>query len=225
MRYVVLVLPSRVISSPNIKHPSGLIRSYPLDTNMMSIRQGSPQEVVHELLPSLQRSPEDPRPVVVMTCGIAGSGKTSLAKELLRQNPSMQRLSIDEIVASRHGIWNIDYNPDKYSEHQDEADVIFRQSLRNFLAHGKSDVILDRSFYAKEDRDEFKQIVERNGGKWVLVYLKVPREVLWGRIQRRREMEIDANSALEISTELFEMYVKGFEHPGREGEIVVEYTV
>ncbi|KXT18685.1 hypothetical protein AC579_2728 [Pseudocercospora musae] len=68
----------------------------------MSIQQGAPQEVVSELLPSLRRSPDDPRPVVVMTCGI---------------NPSMKCLSIDEIVASRRGIWNIDYDPDKYSEY------------------------------------------------------------------------------------------------------------
>ncbi|EME79178.1 uncharacterized protein MYCFIDRAFT_23523, partial [Pseudocercospora fijiensis CIRAD86] len=150
-----------------------------------------------------------------------GAGKTSLAKELLRQKPSMQRLSIDEIVALRHGIWNIDYSPDKYSEYQDEADIIFRQSLGTFLANGESDVVLDRSFYAKEDRDEFKRMIERNGGRWVLVHLKVPREVLWERIQRRREMEINANSALEISTEIFEMYVQGFEQPDGEGEIVV----
>lgn len=97
--------------------------------------------------------------------------------------------------------------------------------LRDLLSEAaKLNIIIDRSLYAKEDRDEFKQIIEQAGARWVLVYFKLSRNLLWRRICERRKRPVDANSALEISEELFDMYVRGFEHPDGEGEIVVEYT-
>lgn len=84
--------------------------------------------------------------------------------------------------------------------------------------------MLDRSFYAKEDRDYFKTMIEASCARWVLVYLKLETEILWSRICDRRKEEINANSAFDISVELFKRYVDGFEHPDGEGEIIVEYT-
>ena len=87
---------------------------------------------------------------------------------------------------------------------------------------GEQDVILDRSFWAKEDRDRFKQLIEQHGGRWVLLHLKVPKDVLWQRICARREAAVNADSALEISSELFDMFYEGFESPDGEGEVVFE---
>ena len=84
--------------------------------------------------------------------------------------------------------------------------------------------MLDRSFYAKQDRDEFKALVESHGARWVLVYFRVEKQLLWQRIRDRREKEVNANSALDISRELLEEYVRGFENPDGEGEIIVEYS-
>lgn len=118
----------------------------------------------------------------------------------------------------------MDYAADDalYQQYQEENDTIILQRFHSLLEDGQ-DVILDRSFYAKEDRDEFKRIVDERGGRWVLVFLKAAdKEKLWARIQHRSAQPKEANSALDISRETFEMYCSGFEDPRGEGEIVVD---
>jgi predicted kinase len=196
------------------------------------------------LAPHLQRSQEDNRPIVVMTCGLAGpsspthslhmntltssgSGKTTLAKAIQSTYPSYHRLSGDEMIYQKHGIYGIDYeaSPTLYAQYQAEKDEVYLSTFRTLLAQ-KEDVILERSFYAKDDRDEFQAMAERAGAKVVLVHLKAQGEqgkrVLWERICKRSEGVKTADSALDISRELFEMYWNGFEDPVDEGEIVVD---
>jgi predicted kinase len=87
-------------------------------------------------------------------------------------------------------------------------------------------VILERSFYAKSDRDEFRGIARDAGARVVFVFLKAEgeagKEVLWRRICKRSEGLKEANSALDIGRETFEGYWAGFEDPVGEGEIVVK---
>lgn len=136
--------------------------------------------------------------------------------------PQFQRLSIDGIIGERHGIYGVDYEKSEYDKYQDEADVVFQQTVEQILLGDERDLILDRSFWAKEDRDFFKALVENHGGRWVLVYLKVPRSVLWERICARRIADVNADSALEIGSELLDKFYDGFEVPNNEGEIVLE---
>ena len=89
------------------------------------------------------------------------------------------------------------------------------------LLENKQNILLERSFYAKEDRDEFKTMIEEAGGRWVLVYLKAERDLLWRRICERRAKGVTADSALEIDEQLLDRYVAGFEAPVGEGEIVI----
>jgi predicted kinase len=89
------------------------------------------------------------------------------------------------------------------------------------LSKGK-DVILDRAFYAKEDRDMYAALIEQHGGRKVLVYLSAPKSVLWERIQARRAASLTADSMFEISTSMLDMYYDNFEIPNGEGEVVVD---
>ncbi|OIW22759.1 P-loop containing nucleoside triphosphate hydrolase protein [Coniochaeta ligniaria NRRL 30616] len=169
----------------------------------------------------LLRSEQDPKPVVLMTCGVAGSGKSTLAKAVAATFPSFTRVSIDHIIDSRHGICGVDYPAEKYDEYMLEADDIYESRFRQLLRDGK-DVVLDRSFYAKADRDEFKAMAEEAGARWVLVYFKADKELLWKRICERRSRGVNADSALDISQVLLDAYVEGFEVPVGEGEIVID---
>ncbi|KAF2621154.1 P-loop containing nucleoside triphosphate hydrolase protein [Macroventuria anomochaeta] len=176
------------------------------------------------LLPYLQRTPSDPRPVVIMTCGLAGTGKTTLVKSILKHHPHFTRVSSDAILFDAHGIYGIDYaaSLSLYNQYQDEVDVVYLETFRRLLAEEK-DIILERSFYAKEDRDEFHGIAVDGGARVVLVFLRAKdKELLWERICKRSRAEKTADNALDISRETFEMYWSGFEDPDNEGEIVIE---
>ena len=43
-----------------------------------------------------------------------GAGKSTLSSAIVDAFPSFTRLSIDAIVADRHGIYNVDYPPSQY---------------------------------------------------------------------------------------------------------------
>jgi predicted kinase len=134
--------------------------------------------------------------------------------------PSFTRLSIDGILASRHGIYSVDYPATEYAAHLEEARQLFATQAREMLDR-KKDVVLDSSFYAKRQRDEYRVMIDEAGGRLVLVYLKADREVLWKRICARREKGVNADSARNINPELLDHFVMGFEAPEGEGEIVV----
>lgn len=129
---------------------------------------------------------------------------------------------MDAIIAERHGLYGEDYDPSKLEEYQDEAAALFKSQLISLLQNEREkDIVLDRAFYDREDRDEFRAVVGGLGGRVVLVYLPVPREELWRRIRGRREKGVDADSAREISWELLGHFVEGFAVPMGEGEVVI----
>ena len=134
--------------------------------------------------------------------------------------PSFTRVSIDNILADRHGIYNVDYPASEYAARLEEARQVFSEEI-DALLEQKKNVVLDSSFYAKKQRDEYKAKVECASARWVLVYLKAERDVLWKRICERRRKEVNADSAREISSALLDQFVRGFEVPEDEGEIVI----
>lgn len=149
----------------------------------------------------------------------------------MTQLPNFKRLSNDQIIYESHGLYNIDYPAEQYEVYQQEASQKLIAELERILQDKTNDVVLDLSFYDKEYRDEYKDIVERNGGRWVLVYLDAGRDLLWNRIQRRRaerdsldakDPERNGDSAFDIDDETFAMYLDGFEPPRGEGEIVIK---
>ncbi|KAI1464915.1 P-loop containing nucleoside triphosphate hydrolase protein [Daldinia caldariorum] len=181
------------------------------------------EDVVRELSPKLLRTQSNSKPVVLMTCGIAGAGKSTLSKSILSAYPNFERLSADATIAARHGIYGVDYPPEKYEEFLEEASDECETRLVELLREGKKDLVLDRSFYSKEFREETKKLIEDNGGRWVFVYLRAKsKEFLWDRIQRRRQKGINADCAYEITREILDGYWDGFEAPAGEGDIVIK---
>ncbi|CAJ2509073.1 Uu.00g140990.m01.CDS01 [Anthostomella pinea] len=180
-------------------------------------------ETLKKLAPNLLRSEADSRPVVVMMCGIAGAGKSTLSKAILSTHPSFERLSIDTTIAAKHGIYAVDYPPEKSAEYQDEAADECESRLVSLLAQGVKDVVVDMSFYSKDDRAHYRRLVEEHDGRCVLIYLRAAsKEVLWQRILQRRRNGINADSAYEITEEIIDAYWSGFEAPVGEGEIIIE---
>ncbi|KAI1139208.1 P-loop containing nucleoside triphosphate hydrolase protein [Hypoxylon sp. FL0543] len=152
-----------------------------------------------------------------------GAGKSTLSKTILANYPKYERLSIDATIATKHGIYNVDYPPEKYAEFQEEAADECEAKLIKLLEEGKKDIILDWSFYSRADRQKYEELIEVHGGRWLVVYLRAKsRDFLWDRISKRKREGIGADSAYDVTRGMLDRYWDGFQAPEHEGEIVVD---
>lgn len=163
------------------------------------------------------RERNDVTPLVVMMCGVAGSGKTTFSQ--LLEKEGFVRLSIDEEIWATNGRWGIDFPMDKFEEYRKVAERKLRNRLVK-LIRDKQQVVIDFSFWDRARRDQYKKLIEDSSGKWELIYLKVYPNDLRERLKLRNK-RFDANS-FPISEELLTSYLNGFEAPKGEGEIVIE---
>ena len=160
------------------------------------------------------------QPEVVLLCGVAGSGKTTYAKDL--ETRGYVRLSVDEEIWRRFGSYGVDYEPDQYEEHTEVARRVLRERLLSLVAQG-SNVVIDSSFWQRSRRQEYKELIEQAGGRWRLIYLEIDSTVLRQRLHARAE-RFDANAAFPITDELLTDYLDAFERPSGEGEEVIRAT-
>ena len=159
----------------------------------------------------------DLTPLVVMMCGVAGSGKTTFSQ--LLEKEGFVRLSLDEEIWATNGHWGIDFPMDKFEEYRKDAEIKLRNRLIK-LIHNKQQVVIDFSFWDRVRRIQYKKLIEDSGGKWKLIYLKVHPNDLRERLKVRNK-NFDANS-FPISEELLTSYLNGFEVPKGEGEFVIK---
>ncbi|CAI6094638.1 unnamed protein product [Clonostachys chloroleuca] len=177
-----------------------------------------------DLLPLLQRSAGDSRPIVVAMCGVAGSGKSTLSKSIVAKFPTFTRLSIDQTIFDAHGLCGVDYPKELYQQYSSEANEQFIDDYRQLLSSDKPrDVVLDRSFYAKDDRDEYRKFAQEMGARFILVFFEISKAKLWQRIQQRATADKNADSAFDITSDILDRYVSGFERPD-EDQISVTIT-
>jgi predicted kinase len=84
--------------------------------------------------------------------------------------------------------------------------------------------VLDLSFAFREWRDEYRQIIEEEGARAVLVYLECDAATLWKRIQARETAGLDADSAFKMTPERLTTYLNGFQPPVDEAQIVFKQS-
>jgi predicted kinase len=154
---------------------------------------------------------------VVMTCGVAGSGKTTYAKSL--EQIGYERLSIDEEIWREYGSDGAAFPPDEYERMKSDAEATLLDRLIVLIGEGRP-VVLEYSFWNREKRDRYKAIIESHGATWELVYLKASPSVLRERLAARNGSG-GANS-VTVSDDLLDRYLEWFEEPVGEGELVLE---
>jgi predicted kinase len=155
--------------------------------------------------------------LVVLMCGMAGSGKTTFSQRL--EAKGFTRLSIDEEVWQRFGRYGVDYPPGDYRSLLDIAHAHQRDQLTELMTR-KVPTVIDSAFWNRADRDEHKALVEQGGCRWQLIYLKTPIEVIRWRLQGRNQ-RFDANAAFQITEDILARYSAAFEEPIDEGAIAV----
>lgn len=152
-------------------------------------------------------------PSAYLLVGLTGSGKTTFAKTL--EESGVVRLSVDEDVFERHGRYGVDYPDYEYLERERPVVEDVRRRLVGLLRAGRS-VVLDYGLWRRDERDDYKRLVEDAGGRWRLVYFDVGREELQRRLAERN-MRRDAN-ALAVTETALDEFIARFEPPAGEGE-------
>lgn len=139
--------------------------------------------------------------------------------------PNFTKLSVDQLIYEAHGLYRLDYATSLYTLYLTEAADKFEAQFRSLLSSTPPpNLVLDRSFYEKADRDKFRSLAEGYGARCVLVHFCASEEVLWRRIRERASNPRDADSALDITEDLLHSYVAGFESPQNEGEFLIYVT-
>ncbi|HEX3812735.1 MAG TPA: ATP-binding protein [Mycobacteriales bacterium] len=154
--------------------------------------------------------------VVVMTCGLPGSGKSSYSQELERRG--YRRLSIDEVVWHRIGVDAATLPPAEYEELKADAERELWNELVTLLEERRP-VVLDYSFWSRATRKRYQALIESYGCRWELVHLKADLETLRRRLAIRNAR--DGANSVTVSDELLQRYFASFEEPVGEGERVI----
>jgi predicted kinase len=139
---------------------------------------------------------------LILICGLPGSGKTTLAKQLAQRARAV-RLCPDE--------WKHALGIDYYDE---QARVRLEARLRGLaqelLALGQN-VVMENGFWAREEREELRLAARSLGAAVELHYLQAPVEELWRRLELRNQV-VEAGAVPIKRTDL-EQWADQFEAP------------
>jgi predicted kinase len=139
---------------------------------------------------------------LILICGLPGSGKTTLAKQLAPKVLAV-RLSPDE--------WKHELGIDYYDDQRRvQLENRLWQLGQELLALGQS-VILENGFWAREERDELRLGARTLGVAVELHYLEAPLEELWRRLELRNDEA--RPGAVPIKREDLEKWALQFEAP------------
>ena len=143
-----------------------------------------------------------------MMCGVCGSGKTTYAKK--KEQEGYIRLSIDEEMWKLYGRKGIDYPEEEYEKLSEQVEAALQKKLLSLIQQGK-DVVIDFSFWSKENRNFYKELIRKAGAETELVYMRL----------YKRNQVLNANSPFVITDEILEHHYHAFQEPWSEGEKVI----
>ena len=117
-----------------------------------------------------------------LTCGLQGSGKTTLARQLEVRHHAL-RLTADEWLRDLHP----ELSEDELDALRDRLEKVQWATALRVLALG-CNVVLDWGLWAREERDLYRSQAQAIGARVVLCLLDPPRQELVDRLSRRNAL-------------------------------------
>ena len=143
------------------------------------------------------------RPRLITFCGLPGSGKTTIAKEVEKTTGAV-RLNIDEWVAAL----GVDFFDDEF---RDKLHVRLYEHGITLLKLGQS-IILEDGLWRRDERDRLREVAHKLGAAIEIHYFDVPFDELWRRLEARNAM--GACGTVPITKELLKACLPRFQRPG-----------
>lgn len=141
-----------------------------------------------------------------LLCGLPGSGKTTLAKQLEISETAL-RLCPDEWIVS---LLSDPTDTNERDRLRDPVEKIQWEVAKKSLVLGIN-VVLENGFWSREERNEYRSQAEPLGAQVKLIYLNVSIEELWKRLSKRNENLPEGT--FKVSKKQLELWASWFETP------------
>src|SRR5262245_33336270 len=146
-----------------------------------------------------------------LTCGLPGSGKTTLAKQIEQERPAL-RLTADEWLFALFG-------PEPESPEIMRGAPSVRRTTVEALQWEVAaaalrlgvDVVVDWGVWSRQERDDYRARATALGARSVVCFLDIARDEQWRRLSAR-----NANlppGAFPIEEEYLDLWASWFERP------------
>jgi predicted kinase len=146
-----------------------------------------------------------------LTCGLPGSGKTTLAKRIEQDRPAL-RLTADEWLFALFGP---DPEPPEVMKGAPSVRRAAVEALQWEVAAAALrlgvDVVVDWGVWSRQERDDYRARAKALGARTVVCFLDVARDEQWRRISER-----NANlppGTFRIEEEYLDLWASWFERP------------
>ena len=139
------------------------------------------------------------RPAMIFMHGFSGSGKSTVARQIVESLGAIQIRSdverkhlfgLDQHEASESGVGQNIYTLDATSQTYQRL-----EELAHTITQAGYTVIVDASFLELERRNDFRQLALQSGVPGILISCDAPESVLRERIKHRSRHETDASEA------------------------------
>jgi predicted kinase len=141
-------------------------------------------------------------PTLFVMIGLPGAGKTTLAKRLEAEHSAL-RLTPDGWMLPLFGVPEVD-------EKRATVEALLWGVAERALRLGVN-VVLDYGLWGRSERDDYRARGEAAGARVEMIYLDVPHEELWRRLEIRNE-NLDPSTPF-ITREELEAYIAMFQPP------------